>query len=219
MSSPLVAFPQRAHFGRILAKAKLLERGPNAKIRDALSHEVEQIRWAYKLAPETLNLEARPAVPEIQIFHLHLRQEEVSEELLRFIDQSIPFPLLLELQYQGKVKLVAAYKTPVDAENTKWQLSNYLSSNWIAEDIPRRDLPAALNLAKLYEALLQPLIPVAARPEEAFETHLQRFELWKVKQREIAKLQAKIQQERQFNRKVELHNKLRQLSAEAQSLQ
>lgn len=54
---------------------------------------MEQIVWAYKLAPETLHLPARPGVPEIQAFSLQLKTQELDRAVLRCIDGAILFPI------------------------------------------------------------------------------------------------------------------------------
>ena len=53
----LFSFPPQAKVGRVVAKNKIYERGSvSSTLRDKFVAQVEQITWAYKLAPETMTL-------------------------------------------------------------------------------------------------------------------------------------------------------------------
>ena len=79
-------------------------------------------------------------------------------------------------------------------------------------------LPLALDMAHLYAALLQGLIPLPARPQEQLADWVARVELAGTKRREVEKTQARLAKERQFNRKVEINAHLRQLKNELEEL-
>ena len=69
----LFRYPEKAKFGRIIPKAKIYE---HAKLKPAQKAQfidlIQQIRWAYKLAPETINLSATDDVREIQILRIRI---------------------------------------------------------------------------------------------------------------------------------------------------
>lgn len=91
----LFSFPPQAKVGRVVAKNKIYERGSvSSTLRDKFVAQVEQITWAYKLAPETINLPARGSVVEIQIFDIALKTAELDEDVLRAIDRAIPLPII-----------------------------------------------------------------------------------------------------------------------------
>ena len=105
----LFAYPKQAEFNRVLPKSKIYEHGkPSRAVRDGFVTQINQIVWQYKLAPETINLPARPSVPEIEIFSLELKTPEVSEDVLRCIDKKIPQPIFYNLSFAGHIKTVAA---------------------------------------------------------------------------------------------------------------
>jgi hypothetical protein len=71
-------------------------------LKDLFVEQVEQIVWRYKLAPETINLPAKPGVPEIQVFAIQLKTPELHRDVLRCIDGAVQFPIIFELtQGQG----------------------------------------------------------------------------------------------------------------------
>jgi len=217
--SVLIDFPAQAVFGRVLPKEKIYAHAkPTKTVREKFVSQIGKIVWQYKLAPETINLAARPGVPEIQIFDLHLKTGELAEEVLRCIDKAIPFPLFFRLVYEGRIKTVAAYKRPSDADAGKWVVGDYFASDWQPESTEHSPMPVALDLGKLYEQLLRQLMPLPARSGESLKDHVSRLGEVRSKQREVAKMESRLKKEKQFNRKVELNSQLRKLNSELQAL-
>lgn len=221
--SALIAYPRQAAFGRVLPKNKIYERsGANTRLKDLFVAQVEQIVWQYKLAPETVNVPARPGVPEIQIFSIQLKTPELHCDVLRCIDGAVQFPILFELHRgqgdQACTQVVAAYKRPNEADASRWVLSDYFATDWLPAADPRTTMPLALDMAHLYAALLQRLVPLPARPQESLADWVARVELAAVKRREVEKTSSKLAKEKQFNRKVEINATLRQLKTELEQL-
>lgn len=215
----LFCYPVQAQFGRILPKQMIYEHsGANTRLKNLFVAQVEQIVWQYKLAPETVNLPARPGVTEIQVFRVVLKVPELSVEVLRCVDEAVPFPLVFELEYAQQVQMVAAYKRPSAAGTSRWVVGDYFWSGWRPAEAVRRELPVVLDLAGLYQALLQGLVPLSSRLQEGLPDWMARVELAARKHREVERVQARLMRERQFNRKVALNATLRQLKAELEAL-
>jgi len=219
----LIAYPKQAAFGRVLPKNKIYEHSrANTRLQRLFVEQVEQIVWQYKLAPETINLPARPGVPEIQIFSIQLKSTELHEDVLRCIDDAVQFPILFELNQgqddQASTQVVAAYKRPSEADASRWVPSSYFTSDWLPAATARTAMPLALDMYHLYAALLQGLLPLPTRLQEALPDWIARVELATSKRREVEKTQAKLAKEKQFNRKVEINTTLRQLRSELEQL-
>ena len=147
MTQALYTFPPQARVGRVVPKSKLYEHGPvSSGLRERFVTQVEQITWQYKLAPETINLPARPVVPEIEVFHIALKGDTLDNEVLRAIDRAIPLPLLYLMQSDGRIRMAAAYKRPSDADGSKWVTGDYFESPWLSTESARQPLPVALDL-------------------------------------------------------------------------
>lgn len=215
----LFAFPGQAKVGRTVPKAKIYEHGQiGSALRDKFVAQVGQITWAYKLAPETLNLPARPEVPEIQIFDIELKGTELDDDVLRAIDRAIPLPIIFQLYRDQQTCMVAAFKRPSQAESGKWVLDDYLAGPWLPDVSERLPLPMALDLQGLYEQLLRSLLPQAARAGEGLPEQLERVARLRGRQSEYNKLEARLKKEKQFNRKVALNAQLRELKNEIDQL-
>lgn len=214
-----IGYPAQAAFGRTLPKNKVYEHsGANTRLKDLFVRQVEQIVWAFKLAPETIRLPARPGVPEIQVFSLQLKTPELHRDVLRCIDGAIPFPILFELAFEGRTQVVAAYKRPNESDASRWVLSDYFATDWLPVDCQRTAMPVALHMGGLYEQLLHRLLPLSARPQETLAELVARVEQAQAKQRELDKTTARLEKEKQFNRKVEINAAVRQLKSELESL-
>jgi hypothetical protein len=219
MTTTLFEYPRKAAFGRVLPKSKIYEHAhPTTATKELFILQVEQIAWQYKLAPETINIKGTASVPEIQIFSIALRDGQLKPEVLRCIDQAIPFPILFELRFDGKVKPIAAFKRPSEADAAKWVISEYFDGGWVPGHRPRKPLPMVFDLEVLYSQLFEPLIPNPARPAESLHSRVQRMELIRLKQRELERCKTRLRKEKQFNRKVAINAELRDLKQKLEDL-
>ena len=75
-----------------------------------------------------------------------------------------------------------------------------------------------LDLVGLYEHLLRPLMPLPLRAGESLKTQVECLSLLRTKQNEYRKLESRLNNEKQFNRKVELNAQLRVLQAALEKL-
>ncbi|MEI2827120.1 MAG: DUF4391 domain-containing protein [Dermatophilaceae bacterium] len=71
--------------------------------------------WAYKLAEVHHQPSRRaPAAPEVQVFTVDAKTDDVGESVLGAIDKAIPFPIIFEIARhragQPEVRTVAAHK-------------------------------------------------------------------------------------------------------------
>jgi hypothetical protein len=212
-------YPKGAAFGRVLPKNKIYEHADaSTALKELFIRQVDQIIWKYKLAPETINLSAAKSVTEIQVFGISLKIGKLDDDVLRAIDQAIPFPLIFELTYSGRRKVMAAYKRPSEADGAKWVISDYFSTEWQAEDAPRAPLPVALDLGVLYDKLLTAMIPGAAAAGENIQARVERFEAIRAKTREIERVEMRLAREKQFNRRVAINGELRAIKQELERL-
>ena len=215
----LFAWPSQAAVGRPVAKSKIYAHAkPTAALRALFVEQVESITWAYKLSPETINLPAKAAVPEIEVFEVALKLPDVSHSVLRCIDKAMPRPILFNLRFEEHTQPVAAYKRPSDAASDQWVLGDYHAPPWQEDGDARPALPLALDLQGLYDQLLRQHLAIPARAGETLRDQLDRLAALAAKQTAAAKLEARLNAEKQFNRKVEINAQLRTIRNELESL-
>ena len=217
----LYKFPQQAKVDRLIPKNKFYEQGKaNTKIEQLFVNQVENIRWAYKLASSTIHLQDQEDLKEIQIFRVKSRVEDLDVSILSFIDKLILTPIVFEVVYQDKVKVVATYKRLNQADKTKAVIGQYYASEWL-EDHDRIELPLYLKLADLYEHFIAQMLPIALSKDQendnesvSIELQLQKSQQLESLQKQLNQLQSKLRNERQFNRKVELNKKVSELESQ-----
>jgi len=215
----IIDFPEAARVDRIIPKTKIYEKaGATNRVRNLFVREIEQIRWLYKLSPETVNLKATKSVQEIQVFQLVLKQDLKSDDVLMSIDATIPSPILFILERDEQIRYCACYKRPSLVDQKKWVTSEYFKTAWISSTAKHRSLPVVVSLKALHDHFLRGLIPIEIWDDENIDQLVQRAETLRIKEREFERLEARLQKERQFNRKVEINSELRLISTEIDSL-
>lgn len=217
--SPFYDWPKAARFGRVIPKTKLYEHGASgARLKQKFVDQVERIRWAYKLAPETINLPAASGVTEIQVFEIETRQPNIDTDILAAIDKAISFPILFELVHEARRSLMAAWKRPSEADKSKWVTSGYFGNDWTPEPVDRAPLPVALNIAALYQALVRPLIPASPRDGESLTNLVARADAIAAKEREIERIKSRLAREKQFNLRLAINDELRKANKDLAEL-
>lgn len=209
--SVLFRWPPNASFGRAVPKSKVYDHGNvRAALREKFVDDVQSITWAYKLADDTIRLRGTTAVPEIQVFTIETKGADVSDDVLTAIDKTVHFPMIFEVTSGDRVRTVAAHKSLHGKAPT---IGPYFTTDWQLAGSPRRQLPTALDLPSLYEAILNALLPVETRAGESVTEATNRLDHTRRLQREIATLEKKLRTEPQANRKLMLRRELKDRQA------
>ena len=212
-------YPEKAAFNRVLPKTKIYANAkPSKSIKDKFVSQISEITWKYKLSPETTNLAARGGFTEIQVFEIELKEPELSIDVLAVIDKAIPYPIFFQLRYDDQVKGIAAFKRPAEDGSGAWVIEEYFESGWTDATTPATPLPVALDLKALYEQMLLTYIALPPCNGESFASLVERIRQIRKCRRELKALEAKMNSEKQFNRKVELNANVRSLQSQLTAL-
>jgi hypothetical protein len=137
-------------------------------------------------------------IKEIQVFEVGLRQRGLDKRVLTAIAKAIPYKILFVLVYGGEVQ--AWIDVSGTFYNTDWPALEELALKF-----------EGLNLDAVYESLARQIagdrLGVDGDIEVAVEYDKQRQRL----EREIAVLEHKLLNEKQFNRQVEMNEELKRL--------
>ncbi|OHC71252.1 MAG: methyl-accepting chemotaxis protein [Rhodocyclales bacterium RIFCSPLOWO2_02_FULL_63_24] len=216
----MFAYPKQAEFNGAVPKTKIYAHArPSKRVKELFVAQVGEILWKYKLSRETIKLPPRNGINEIQVFEIALRTPQLDPAVLQAIDKAVPFPLVFQLTYDGQVRFAASWKRPSEADASKWVIEASFQTEPQPLDTERPPLPVALDLAGLYEQIVRRHIPLSPRPGEGIADHVDRYNALVAKRKAQQQLEARLAQEKQFNRKVELNAQLRELATELASLQ
>jgi hypothetical protein len=218
-------YPEHSQVERILPKNKIYGHAqPNRATRQRFVDQVDQIVWRYKLAPETIHLPAKAGAKEIQVFEIALKSGELRDDVLRTIDRSIPSLLFFELTFQGKIRFAATYKRLSETGTNQPVIEVYFQTPWQDAAAPRHPLPVALDMSILYEQMLRQhmlasSLGLNSRAGETLSETIERGNRIRAMRRERQRLETRLRQEIQFNRKIEINAALRQCCGELTNLE
>lgn len=234
----LYHYPPTAKVDKIIPKNKFYQRGSaNHRIERLFVEQVESIRWAYKLSPHTINLNDSETIKEIQIFSIVSRVERLDTEVLQFIDKLIPSPIIFEIVFEDKIKVIANYKRQSQADSQKFVLGKYYATDW--QDLTQReDLPIVFGIADLYEYFIEQLLlstnkaspnvvlipnikanlSTMTQKTDSIEDKIAHTEKMALLTKQIYELQKRMYKEKQFNRQVEMNLQLQTLQKQLKDL-
>lgn len=206
-------------FNRRIPKTKFYEK-LHAKhhLKELFVQQVESIIWKYKLSKETIRLDPKGDVEEIQVFEIRLKQKSDTLEILKSIDKAIPYPILHILLYEDQVKLSMAYKERSKNDENKFVVRSYHESNWQPTGKLQFKVIQGLDLKAVYENIIRQLLTVQAKPEDELKVTLERQERIDKLTKDCEKLESNIRREKQFNRKVEMNMELQRNRKELKRL-
>lgn len=205
-------YPARTLVDKLIPKSKFYsEGGANTRVERLFIEQIESIYWANKLSSATMNIESQEDLREVQIFSVNARVEMLDIEIFRYIDKLIPSPIIFEVYFQDKVKVIAAYKRLNQADKSKVVVGDYFQTEWLP--IERQDLPLFLRLSELYEFLISQLLPNKTNGSSLADKMRLNQEIALLETR-IKQLEQQLKREKQFNRKAELNINLLKLRDE-----
>ncbi len=222
----LFNYPINAKVGRKIPKNKIYEQITtnnklNVKLKNKFVNQIEKIIWQYKLATNTLNLNATAKVLEVQIFDIFLKNEELDEELLRVIDKAISHPIIFQIHKNNKIKIKSAYKIASELSNNKPVIKAYLESDWLDKNTPKQPLPQALDLEKLFNQILKSLMPIEVINNKTLKNTDERIEVINqinTLQKQLDKLHLKYDKEKQRNRQFDINQQITIIQKKIQNL-
>ncbi len=205
----MLPLPSSTLVNRKIPKSKFYEKlQANHRLKELFTQQVESIVWKHKLSKDTIRLEPKDDIEEIQVFEIHLKQKSCSEEILRSMDKAIPYPILHVLIHNGWAKLAIAYKERNQINENRCVVHSYYESEWQPIDQIQFDWIQGLDLKAVYENIIRNLLTVKTNLGSELAVSLERQAQIDKLAKECQQLESKIRREKQFHRKVELNMEL-----------
>ena len=210
----MLGLPKATEFNRRIQKTKFYE---NINITPSLKRlfvdQVKNIYWRNKIAVTTTNLTDGKYVTEIEVFEINLNSSQVDIDLLKSIDNVIPYHILYILEYNGKYQAWIGYKETTDIEKKISKVDRYYHTDWIEESEFVVKLEG-LTLDDVYENLVRQIAGDKLQSDNSTESLKQSVERDKeieTLQKQINTIQGKIRKEKQLNKQIELNTELKKL--------
>ena len=198
-------------FNKKIPKQKFYEKlDISNRIQQMFVTEIETVYWTHKLSPETLNVNPGENVAEIQVFEITLKERRVSDNLIATIDREIPYHLVFVLRYRDQAQLVIGYKEESKSREDKFKVDSYYRTDWTDYDKLTLEIEG-LDLDRIYENFISQIAGDALNIEKAEDIRDAVMIAKEIDSLEtyIAKLEKKIQKEKQFKLKVKINQELR----------
>lgn len=204
----MVTFPEYAKVGRIIAKENFYGNIDTAT-KSLFQSEIARIVWEYKLAPNTINLQAKKW-PEVEVFRITLKNSEIPEKVLKAIDSAIPYPILFLIEKGSIEKAAICYKEQSQKNENTAKVDTYFYTEWNDEKLANIKIDG-LNIDTVFSNFVRQIagdkLTGAKKDDEAPKSIKEDVEALKERekiQKQIDALTRKINAEPSLGKKQEL---------------
>lgn len=131
-----LSIPKSCELNKPVYKKYFSENGIlDATDKKVLKEDVNKIRWLYTLKPSTINIspysDDERDYPEVAILHVELLSPGRAKRIAAFMQQSIPYPLVLLLGFEKALYFSLAAKRINQADKAKWVVEEIYDTDWI----------------------------------------------------------------------------------------
>lgn len=217
----MLGLPKSTELNRRIPKQKFYDNAQlSPTIKRAFIDQIKKITWKNKISPATINLQSSNEIEELEVFEIQLNSNLIDEGILRTIDKSIPYHILYALEYEGKYQLWIPFKEK--SVNGSYKTDLYYHTDWQDEHDLKLTV-SGLTMKELYEGFIKQIARDEIENDDTkngqnLKDAIERTKKKKDLEKKIAKLQAQVRKEKQFNRQIELNNKLKKLKKEYEQL-
>lgn len=214
----MFGLPESTYFGKLVPKNKFYDKlAIDKKLERSFIDQINSIRWVHKLSVDTLNVEKGGTVEEVEVFLIKLKTSELDLNVLRQMDRQLHYHLIFILEFEEQYQLWTGYKE--GSTNAAFKVGNYYHTDWVTEDTFSLRIDG-LNMDTIYENLVRQIAGDTLTQEnsESLKETVERQAAREKLTKDIEKLRAKIRNEKQFNRQVELNKQLKALLKQLEEL-
>lgn len=187
------------------------------EVKRAFAEQINTIIWSNKISPETINLAPSETVQEIQVFTIRLNQATLDVRILPLIDKQIPYHIVFVLEYSNRQQAWVCYKEASLAGSNAFQVGTYYHTDWVnAGELSLR--VEGLSMEAAYEGFVRQIAGEQLAGNGRLKDDVERAKKRQQLEKQIAALEKKIANEKQFNRQVEMNGELKQLRIKLDSL-
>ena len=215
----MLDFPKSTVFNKRIPKQKFYDKlSVSNSLEQQFVKEIDTIYWKNKLSPETLNIGTGTNVTEIEVFEIVLKEQSISKNIVEVIDREIPYHLIFVLRYKDLGQIWISLKEDSKSRDGKFKVDSYYKTGWAKYDDLSLKMEG-LNLDKIYENFMLQVADGKLQVDNGLDI---KGAVTKAKEQEkheanIKRLEAKIKNEKQYNRQVKLMSELRKAKAQLEN--
>lgn len=210
----LLGLPKQTEFGRVIPK-NAFDSYTNTRQKKLFSDLVKRMTWTHKISKDTSNLEG-DSFPEIQVFHIELKEKTTIPKVISVIQKAIPYPIVLFISFEKFAYISTSQKhqhpTNEDISVIDWTFE----CDWFSVEKCPYSLSLKNSLDEAHKQFCIDLIGETNLKSKSIDQIIARQELITSLNRDIKVLETKVSKEKQFNKKVKFNL---DLAAKRQELQ
>ena len=208
-------FPKSTEFNKRIPKTKFYEHIElGRKIKDSFVQDIDSIIWANKIAPSTVNIAVGEKVTEIQVFRIILKQSDFNKDVLKTIDEQIPYHILFIVCYRDKEQAWIGYKEQSGSESRAFKVDSYYHTAWQKPEEMELAIEG-LNMDAVYESFVKQIsastAPIQWDDSLSARDNTAKIEERKKLQKQIEKLERQLRKETQPRKKFVLYQRIKEL--------
>ena len=208
-------FPKSTEFNKRIPKTKFYEHIElGRKIKDSFVQDIDSIIWANKIAPSTVNIAVGEKVTEIQVFRIILKQSDFNKDVLKTIDEQIPYHILFIVCYRDKEQAWIGYKEQSGSESRAFKVDSYYHTAWQKPEEMELAIEG-LNMDAVYESFVKQIsastAPIQWDDSLSARDNTAKIEERKKLQKQIEKLERQLRKETQPRKKFEIYQKIKEM--------
>ena len=212
-------FPKSTEFNKRIPKTKFyehLEIGKN--IKDSFVQDIDSIIWANKIAPSTVNISAGETVTEIQVFRIVLKHSEFNTNVLRIIDEQIPYHILFIICADNKEQAWIGYTEQSGSESRAFTVDSYYHTAWQNPENLSLTIDG-MNMDAVYDNFVKQIADsntqVQWNEDLSAKENTVIIEEQKKLRKQIEKLERQLRKETQPRKKFEIYQNIKTLKNQA----
>lgn len=193
-----------------------------------LSKDVDRIVWEYRISQDNTNILPYCTdtldYSEIQIISVYLKQRAHVGRIADLILSSFQYPLLVVFHELSESLFVAAHVRINQNDRSRLVVEDVVKTKWIDNnhipyDVLNTTGMRSTNMYNFYSDIFNAVVRVSAESEVTIDCELSPEEyrtllnLISTVDEEVAALRSQLKKEDQFNRQMELNNKIKELLA------
>lgn len=219
----MIELPSTTVFGRRIPKQKFYENlSVTPALRRVFIDQIATVIWQNKIATSTANISEGDTVTELEVFEIRLSAPDLDQSVLQLIDKEIPYHILFVLTHDGQAQAWIGYKEATQSGTNAFKVSAYYHTPWMPEDQLSLRMEGTTTDA-IYENFVRQIAGDALHPAGSGETIPLDQAVANAQRREkllkqIAALQKKVDNERQFNRRIELNAQLKRMKSDLEAI-
>ena len=230
-------FPDKCFLGKRLFKKLILEQVKlGATDKKAVSDDIEELHVVYSLNPDNIAIAAysddQREYLELQCITVRLRSPNRAERIAEILHRAIPYPLVIQLDWNATAMLHLGEKRISLADSSKMTVERMAHTGWLdpAELKPVETaffqslerLPFT-NFMAYYRAILERVVALnCAEYTGQFalgkkDRHEALEDICRLRQEQV-ELRGELKQEKNLGTKVALNTKIKQIDAKVESI-